>query len=116
MAVCLPVLVLFVTASIDAANALCMRHAVVQAAFEACQIASAVGGTHEAAHLRAVETLQTYEINGAEITISPAIDERTSPRTTIVVTVSAPLATNSMVLGPIFRDRIVTKSITMSRL
>jgi Flp pilus assembly protein TadG len=68
LAVCLPVIVLVVFASLEGANMLFVRQATVQAAYEAAKFGSRRDGTRAQAERLASDVLSARRINSPNIT------------------------------------------------
>lgn len=115
-ALCLPLLMILVFGSIEAANAIYLRQAMTIAAYESVQVASAFGGTEPEAIARGEEILATFEVKDATISVKPKITSNIKGGTPITVTVEAP--TNSNALGPawFFGDLTLQRQFTMLRL
>lgn len=115
-ALCLPLLMLLVFGSIEAANAIYLRQAMTIAAYESVQVASAFGGTEPEAIARGEEILATFNVSNATIEVQPKITANIKGGTPITVTVEAP--TNSNSLGPawFFSDLTFQRQFTMLRL
>jgi len=98
-AVCNPILMAMVMGVIESSNAVFLQQALTSAAYEAANVASAIGGTSAEATIRANAVLAALQIKSGTVSISPAVTTATPIGTTIVVTVSAPFASNSLVFG-----------------
>lgn len=98
-AVCLPILMAMVMGVIEASNAVFLQQALTSAAYEAANVASAIGGTSAEATTRANAVLTALGVKNSSVSISPTVTTATPIGTTIVVTVSAPFASNSLVFG-----------------
>lgn len=98
-AVCLPILMAMVMGVIEASNAVFVQQALTSASYEAANVASAIGGTSAEATTRANAVLTALGIKNSTVTITPTVTTATPIGTTIVVTVSAPFASNSLVFG-----------------
>jgi len=98
-AVCLPILMAMVMGVIEASNAVFLQQALTSASYEAANVASAIGGTSTEATTRANAVLTALGVKNSTVTISPTVTTATPIGTTIVVTVSAPFASNSLVFG-----------------
>lgn len=98
-AVCLPILMAMVMGVIEASNAVFLQQSLTSAAYEAANVASAIGGTSTDATTRANAVLTALGVKNGSVSISPTVTTATPIGTTIVVTVSAPFASNSLVFG-----------------
>ena len=78
-AVCLPVVLLVVFGSIQAASMLFLRQATIQAAYEGVKVAIRGEGTDEGAREAAQAVLDGRQLTGVTIDIRPATLIRLSP-------------------------------------
>ncbi len=108
-AICLPILMAMVMGVIEASNAVFLQQALTSASYEAANVASAIGGTSAEATTRANAVLTALGIKNSTVTISPTVTTATPIGTTIVVTVSAPFAANSLVFGYIGSPNLSAK-------
>ncbi|MEZ6094612.1 MAG: TadE/TadG family type IV pilus assembly protein [Pirellulaceae bacterium] len=115
-ALCLPLLMLVVFGSIEVSNGVYLKQSLTAASFEIAQVATADGGTEEAALLRGTEVLATYGIADYQITISPAVNSHTRPGTPIAVTVSATAGANSFEVFRFFRGQRLECTTYMNKL
>ncbi len=89
-ALTVPLVFLFFFACIEFARASILRHAIDNAAYEACRVVIVPGGTRSEAEAAAQTLLNTFGISSATITISPdPIGVNTAQ---VTVTVSAPVS------------------------
>lgn len=95
LAVCLPMLTTLVFGTIEATNAIFLQRALITAAYEAGNVAAALGGTSDGAITRANAVLSCMGVNSATVTITPTTTIDTTTGTTIVITCSAPLRANT---------------------
>ena len=112
-AVCLPIIILIVLGSIEAASMLFLRQAMIQSAYEGAKVAIRNNGDNDAA-ISAIENVAAgRRVNGLNIEFSPA-DVSTAEQGEIIrVTVSAPGDDNSFIpFGP-FKNRIVSAQAVM---
>ncbi len=112
-AVCVPILTLVVFGAIELGNGIYAKQAGTAAAYEAARIASATGGTELEARSRADAVLQSLQITGAVITISPPVDATLARGTMIQVSVSIPSEDNSGGLAMIMPGREIVSNVTM---
>lgn len=112
-AVCLPVILLIVFGSIEAASMLFLRQALIQSSYEAAKVAVKHTGTNSAATIAAQQVAAGRRINSLTITFQPADVSRAAKGDFIRVTVAAPGNPNSLIpFGP-FKDRIVSAQAVM---
>ena len=112
-AVTLPVLLVLIFGSIEAAEAIHTRHAVAVAAYDAARLATKSGGDEDTARERSEALLDSMGIEGYRIEFLTEVDE--AERGEIVsVRVSAP--TKTLGLLPLFKDSESKKTVHMVRL
>ena len=114
-AICLPVLVLIVLGSIEAASAIFVRQGLVVAAYEASREAARRDGTTSNATARATAILSQRNINSAAIQITPNNLSDVKRGEPITVQIVAGMKANSPFFGKVIQDRNVTVSTTMVR-
>ena len=112
-AVFLPVIILIVLGSIEAASMLFLRQALIQSAYEGVKIAVRNDGTKEAAILAIENVAASRRINELSVEFSPKNISKVDQGEIISVTISAPGDVNSLIpFGP-FKDRIVSARAVM---
>jgi Flp pilus assembly protein TadG len=113
LAVCLPVVVLIVIATIEACSAIFLKQSLTVAAYEGTRTALAdrsVPGSVEAA---VNQVLTDRKVKGATITIKPANIAVLQPGDFIDVTISAPCNANSVVPTTFYRGRTLQATASM---
>jgi Flp pilus assembly protein TadG len=98
-AVCLPLLATFIFGVIEASNAIYLQQAITSAAYEAANVATSTGKTSADGQSRGTAVLTALGITSYTITISPSVTSATTPGTSVVVTCTAPLASNATVFN-----------------
>ena len=113
LAVCLPVIVLLVIATIEACSALFLKQSLTAAAYEG--VRTAIEQNANAANVQAAcdQLLADRKIKGASIVINPANIASLNPGEFVAVTVSAPCSANSLVPATFYRGRTLTATATM---
>jgi Flp pilus assembly protein TadG len=113
LAVCLPIIVLIVIASIEACSALFLKQSLTVAAYEG--VRTAIEHNSSAANAQAAcnQILTDRRIQGAKVTISPSNIAALNPGDFVNVTVSAPCAPNSVVPATFYRGHTLTTTATM---
>lgn len=112
-AVCLPLILLIMLGSIEAANMLFLRQALVQASYEGAK--AAVNPESENASVVEIATLvaEGRRIEGFTIETVPA-DVSSAPQGTLVrVQTSAPVNSNSFISGTVFRNLTIDAEAVM---
>jgi Flp pilus assembly protein TadG len=113
LAVCLPVVVLIVIATIEACSALFLKQSLTVAAYEGARTALAdrtIPGSVQAA---ANQILTDRKVKGATVTVSPANIASLQPGDYIDITVSAPCNSNSVVPTTFYRGRTLQATASM---
>lgn len=96
LAVCLPVIVLFVMGMIELTHFIYLKQAVAAAAYEGAKVAVKSSANDTIVTQRALNVLSARNIQGGSVTVNPSAG--TGPRgAAVVVTVSAPSSANRIV-------------------
>lgn len=112
-AVCLPVVLLVVFGSIQAASMLFLRQAAIQAAYEGVKVAISDRGTDELAREAAQSVLDGRQLTGVTIDVQPSGVATLEPGTVIDVIVSAPSDQNTLFPFGVFTGSIVSANAVM---
>ncbi|HEX2473592.1 MAG TPA: TadE family protein [Lacipirellulaceae bacterium] len=113
LAICLPLLVLLVMASIEACTMIFLDHSLTIASYEGVRAGINYDGTNADVLARCNAIINSREIQGAQVTISPPNVANAQRGESIAVTVSAPCNLN-MIIPPWFFDgRTLQATITM---
>ena len=116
MAVCLPMLMLFSFGAIETANAIFLKQALSQVAYEGARTASLPDATEAAIVQRCDEFLAARRIKGATVSVSPAnVSAKTNSGTIIEVTVTAPASANSISPMWFFKKSKMSNTTVMVR-
>lgn len=115
LAICLPVLVTLVFGAIEAANAIYLKQALTEAAYEAARSATASGGSQATAEKRFNEIVTARRLVGTTLAFSPPVSSSTPAGTLIEVTVTAPASANSYAPDLFFTNSILTRTMRMVR-
>jgi Flp pilus assembly protein TadG len=113
LAVCLPVVVLMVIATIEACSALFLKQSLTAAAYEGVRTAIAQTATTSNVQAACNQILADRKIKNATIAINPTAFTTLKPGDFVAVTVSAPCASNSLVPVTFYRGRTLTATATM---
>lgn len=112
-AVCLPVILLIVLGSIEAASMLFLRQALVQSAYEGAKVAARNDGNITDATTAVENVAAGRRLKSMAVTFAPADIEAVPQGEIIRVTVSAPGDANSFIpFGP-FKNRTVAAQAVM---
>lgn len=115
MAVSLPLLMAMAFGSIEATNAIYVKKALVEAAYEAGNVASSVGGTSNVAVSRAQGVCTLMGVKSVTVTVSPSVTNNTATGTSIKVTCTTTLGANS-VTGWVIGNRTLTATYNVIHL
>ena len=115
LAVCLPILVLLIFASLDGANLLFVRQAAVQAAYETAKAVTKPDGNVANALALGEQVLQSRRITQHRISFSPANVQAAAKGVPIVVTVEVDGTSRNLTgIGP-FRNKVIRAEVVMTR-
>ncbi len=112
-AVCLPVVLLVVFGSIQAASMLFLRQATIQAAYEGVKVAIRDESTDEKVREAAQAVLDGRNLTGVTIDIQPSNVETLDAGTVVDVIVSAPSDENTLFPFAMFTGQIVSANAVM---
>ncbi len=113
LAVCLPVLLILVVGAIEGSNFIFLKQAVTVAAYESAQVVTRANGKKAEAELRASQILAARSIDQSQIVFTPANPEAAARGDRVTVSVTAPVAANSIGLDWFFDEQIVSTSVSM---
>jgi Flp pilus assembly protein TadG len=113
LAVCLPIVVLLVIATIEACSALFLKQSLTVAAYEGARTALEETATPALIQASCDQILADRKIKGALVTLKPANLTSLEPGDYIDVTVSAPCAANSLVPATFYRGRTLSATTSM---
>lgn len=117
MAVCLPLLLLISFGAIEAANAIFLKQALSQVAYEGARAGSLPETTEATIRQRCEEFLSARHIKGATVSVSPGnVSAKTNPGTVIEVTVTAPANANSISPMWFFKKSKMSNTTAMVRI
>jgi len=113
LAVCLPLVILLIFASLEGANMLFVRQAAVQAAYETVKAAAKPSGTRATAEAIGRQVLTARRLTPQAVTIAPLNTESLAAGAPIQVTVQVNGASRSILgFGP-FRGLVIEAQATM---
>ncbi len=113
LAICLPLLVMLVLASIEACTMIFLDHGLTIASYEGVRVAINFDGNNTDVLARCDEIINQRSIDGANVTINPA-DVSVVPRgQPIAVTVSAPCDSNAIIPPWFYGGRTLSVTTTM---
>jgi hypothetical protein len=113
LAICLPLMVMLVLASIEACTMIFLDHGLTIASYEGVRVGINFDGTNGAVTARCNEIINQRSINGASISINPG-NVATVPRgQPIAVTVTAPCDANAIIPPWFYGGRTLSATTTM---
>jgi Flp pilus assembly protein TadG len=113
LAVCLPVVVLLVIATIESCSALFLKQSLTASAYEGVRAAIKKGATTATVQTACNQILTDRRIQSSQVTLTPASIASLKPGDFVDVTVSAPCNPNSPVPTTFFRGRTLTAKASM---
>lgn len=113
LAVCLPVIVLIVMATIEACSALFLKQSLTVAAYEGVRAAIDETATTTSIQAACNQILADRKIKDATIKISPANIDSLNPGDYVDITVSAPCTSNSLVPATFYRGKTLSAKASM---
>lgn len=113
LAVCLPVVVLIVIATIESCSALFLKQSLTVAAYEGVRAAIDKGATTASVQAACNQILSDRRIQGSKVILTPATISSLKPGDFIDVTVSAPCKSNSPVPTTFFRGKTLSAKASM---
>jgi Flp pilus assembly protein TadG len=116
LAVCIPVIVSLVLGALETANVVFLKQAIVVAAYEAAQRASARGGVESNAIAAGEAVFTAHHVTGGSIDVNPPVTTQTPAGTEIVVTATAPLSGATFVYRFFAGESSLSTTVTMVRL
>ncbi len=112
LAVCLPVIVLLVMGSIEAASLIFAKQTMVQTAYEAAMVAIKNNSTNDQAIAAANQVVRGHRLNGLSLVFEPADVSRAVRGSVITVTATVPAGShrliNSRIIGV---DQVSAKAL-----
>jgi len=113
LAVCLPVVVLIVMATIESCSALFLKQSLTVAAYEGVRAAIEKGATTASVQTACNQVLTDRRIQGSAVTLTPTSISSLKPGDFIDVTITAPCNSNSAVPTTFFRGKTITAKASM---
>ncbi len=113
LAVCLPVVVLLVIATVEACSAVFLKQSLTVAAYEGVRTAIVPGATSTSVEATCNQILTDRRVKGATVTVSPSNIASLNPGDYVDVTITAPCASNSVVPLNFYRGRNMTAKASM---
>ncbi len=114
-AVCLPVIVLIVLATIEACTMVFLKQSLTVAAYEGARVAISLNATNSQAQQSAQQILTERRVQGGNVALSPGNLASINPGEYVDVTVSAPASLNSVVPITFYRSRNLSATASMMK-
>ena len=110
-AVCLPILVILVLASIEASNIVFLKQALTHAGYEAARVAAHRSTRNGEPEALANQILAARNIQASNVVVNPSDIESLSRGSNIIVSVTAPSDSNSLVPMTQFGGHLLSVSM-----
>lgn len=114
-AVCLPVIVLIVLATIEACTMVFLKQSLSIAAYEGARAGLAQSATNTTVTRAAEQVLTERRVNRGTVTLSPANLTAIAPGEYFTVTATAPATGNSVIPVSFYRGRTLSGSATLMK-
>jgi Flp pilus assembly protein TadG len=114
-AVCLPVMLLIVLATIEACTMVFLKQSLSIAAYEGARAALVQSASTANVQRVAQQVLTERRVNGGTVLLSPSNISSIKPGQYLTVTVTAPAAGNNAIPLRFYRGRTLTGSATMMK-
>lgn len=114
-AVCLPVIVLIVLATIEASTMVFLKQSLTVAAYEGARVAISLNATPTQVQQSAQQILTERRVQGGTITMTPSSLVGVNAGEYVEVEISAPATLNSVVPITFYRGRNLTAKATMMK-
>lgn len=115
LAVCLPVVLLLVLASIEACTLVFVQQSLETTAYETARFAVSPGSDSADALTRGNQVIGDRQLNGAQIVLNPSNMSATNRGELVEVTVTAPFDSNRLFPSFFFGNQVLTADVTMQR-
>jgi Flp pilus assembly protein TadG len=113
LAVCMPVLVLIIVATIEASSLLYLQQSLSVACYEAARVALVPESTTSNVTYQADLILQSRGVRDSQVVVSPGDITAAAEGTWLKVEASAPFRSNSLMGGWLFKSRRCTAQVQM---
>jgi Flp pilus assembly protein TadG len=113
LAVCLPIIVLLVVATIEACSMVFLKQSLTIAAYEGVRTAIMPNATEAQVKAACNQILADRRIDGGVVIIKPTNIAALNPGDYVDVTVTAPCGSNTVVPNTFYRGRTLSASASM---
>ncbi len=111
LAICLPLVTLLSLSAIEVSSKIFLQETLTQAAYEGALVAARQGGTTNKAQANAAAVLNSRNVRNFSITFSRDV-ATTVPGTQISITITAPVANNSLLPGQLYPRTNLNSTLT----
>lgn len=115
LAVCLPVLMLIVIATIESSAMIFLQQSLSIAAYEGTRVSLTTGATNALVEEQVELILDARDVNDYEVSVTPADITSLAAGQWISVEVDAPYGTNSLMGGWLFSQQELTTTVQMMK-
>jgi Flp pilus assembly protein TadG len=113
LAVCLPIVVLLVVATIEACSAIFLKQSLTVSAYEGVRTALEENATATSVTDTCNRILSDRRVQNANVTVRPSNIAALEPGDFVDITVSAPVAANSVMPTTFYRGRTLSATASM---
>ena len=113
LAVCLPVIVLLVVATVEACSMVFLKQSLSVAAYEGARTAIADGTTTADVQAKCSQIFRDRGIDGATVSTNPSNFDRVGPGVFVDITATAPCDRNTVLPNMFYRGRRVSSTVSM---
>jgi hypothetical protein len=113
LAVCLPIIVLMVLATIEACSMVFLKQSLTAASYEGVRVALVQGSTASNVQATCGQILRDRHVNGAIVSVRPPNIAALNPGDFVDITISAPCASNSVLPTKFYRGRTLSATASM---
>ena len=114
LAVCLPVIVLMVIATVEACSMVYLKQTLSIAAYEGVRTAIMAGATEADVGAACDQILDDRRVEGGTVTVKPSNIASLNPGQFVDVTVTAPCDGNTVVPNRFYRGRTLSATASMA--
>jgi Flp pilus assembly protein TadG len=114
LAICLPMLMIFVLGTVEATDAVFLRHRLTTAAYEAARKATAPGQTAATAITAGTAILTSRSVHNGSVSVAPVVTANTTTGTDVSATARAPFSKNCCITPFVFAGWTGDVTVTVS--
>jgi Flp pilus assembly protein TadG len=113
LAVCLPIVVLLVLATIEACSMIFLKQSLTVASYEGVRTALVQGATAQDVQAACDQVLSDRRVVGASVSVNPPKIDTLNPGDLVNVTVVAPCASNSIIPVMFYQGKTLENTASM---